>query len=227
MKQTTIADSGFSLSSKKTRKRIFLEEMNQVIPWASLVATIQDFALITKTGRPRFPIEVVLRIHLLQLWCNYSDPAMAEALHDTEVYRWFANLDAGAIRLPDETTILRFRHFLEEFGLNKTTFTIVNALLRAKGLLFRGGSSVEATLIAAPGSTKNDSGTRDHETHQTKKGGRHHFGMKAHIRVNAESGLVHALVTTAANVHDVTQAQNLLHGEETDVFLDSNYRAVE
>lgn len=227
MKQTSFADSGFALSPKKTRKRIFLEEMNQVIPWASLVAMIQDFALVAKTGRPRFPIEVMPRIHFLQLWYNYSDPAMEEALHDIEVYRWFADLDAGESRLPDETTILRFRHFLEEFGLTKTIFTTVNDLLRAKGLLLKSGSAVDATLIAAPSSTKNDSGTRDPEMHQTKKGNQYHFGMKAHIGVDAESGLVHTLVTTAANVHDVTQAQNLLHGEETDVFADSGYRGVE
>ena len=224
---TTLADSGFALAPKKTRKRIFLDEMNQVIPWASLVAMIQDFALVAKTGRPRFPIEVMLRVHFLQLWYNYSDPAMEAALHDIEVYRWFAGLDAGESRLPDETTILRFRHFLEEFGLTKTIFTTVNDLLQAKGLLLNSGSSVDAMLIAAPSSTKNDSGTRNPEMHQTKNGNHHHLGMKAYIGVDAESGLVRTLLTTAANDHDVTQAQNPLHGEETDIFADSGYRGVE
>jgi IS5 family transposase len=169
----------------------------------------------------------MLRIHFLQLWNNYSDPAMEEALHDMAVYRWFAGLDSGASRLPDESTILRFRHFLEEFGLTKIILAEVNAILQSKGLLLKSGTAIDATLISAPGSTKNDGGSRDPEMHQTKKGNQYHFGMKAHIGVDAESGLVHTLMTTAANVHDVTQAQDLLHGEETDVFADSGYRGVE
>jgi len=227
MKQTTFADSGFEIATKKTRKLIFLEEMNQVISWATLVAMIQGFAPVAKTGRPPFPIEVMLRVHFLQLWYNYSDPAMEAALHDTHVYRWLAGLDAGTSRLPDESTILRFRHFLEEFGLAKTIFATVSELLRAKGLLLKSGSAVDATLIAAPSSTKNDSGTRDPEMHQTKKGNQYYFGMKAHIGVDAESGLVHTVVTTSANTHDVTKALDLLHGEATDVFADSGYRGIE
>jgi IS5 family transposase len=210
-----------------TRKRIFLEEMNAVVPWASLVGIRRGYAPVAKSSRPPFPIETMLRIHFLQLWNNYSDPSIAEALHDMAVYRWFAGLVSGASRLPDETTILRFRHFLEEFGLTKTILTTVNDLLQAKGLLLKSGSAVDATLIAAPSSTKNDSGTRDPEMHQTKKGNQYHFGMKAHIGVDAEFGLFRTLVTTAANVHDFIQAQDLLHGEETDVFADSGYRGVE
>jgi len=169
----------------------------------------------------------MLRIHFLQLWNNYSDPAMEEALHDMAVYRWFAGLDSGATRLADESTILRFRHFLEEFGLTKIILAEVNAILQSKGLLLRSGTAIDATLISAPLSTQNDGGARDPEMHQTKKGNRYHTGMKAHIGVDAESGLVHTLVTTAANVHDVTQAQDLLRGEETDGFADSGYRGLE
>jgi len=200
--------------------------MNAVVPLASLVGIIQGYAPVAKSGRPPFPIETMLRIHFLQLWNKYSDPAMAEALHDMAVYRRFAGLDSGASRLPDETTKLRFRHFLEEFALTKTILTTVDDLLQAKGLLLKCGPAVDATLIAAPSSTKNDSGTRDPEMNQTKKGNQYHFGMKAHLGVNAESGLDHTLVTTAANVPDVTQAQDLLHGEETDVFPDVGYRGV-
>jgi len=227
MKQTTFADSGFEIASKKTRRRIFLEEMNAVVPWASLVGIIQGYAPVAKSGRPPFPIETMLRIHFLQLWNNYSDLAMEEALHDMAVYRWFAGLDSGASRLPDESTILRFRHFLEEFGPTKIILAEVNAILQSKGILLKSGTAIDATLISAPSSTKNDGGSRDPEMHQTKQGNQYYFGMKAHIRVDAESGLVHTLVTTAANVHDVTQAQDLLHGEETDVFADSGYRGVE
>jgi len=197
------------------------------VPWASLLGLIQGYAPVAKSGRPPFPTETMLRIHFQQLWNNYSDPAMEEALHDMAVYRWFAGLDSGASRLPDESTILRFRHFLEEFGLTKIILAEVNAILQSKGLLLKSGTAIDATLISAPSSTRNDGGSRDPEMHQTKKGNQYHFGMKAHIGVDAESGLVHTLVTTAANVHDVTQAQDLLHGEVTDVFADSDYRGVE
>jgi len=227
MKQTTFADNGFELATKKTRKRVFLEEMNGVVPWARLVVVIQGYAPTAKSGRPPFPIEVMLRIHFLQLWNNYSDPAIEEALHDMPVYRWFVGLDAGASRLPDESTILRFRHFLEEFGLAKVILSEVNATLQSKGLLLKNGTAIDATLIAAPTSTKNDSGTRDPQMHQTKKGNQYYFGMKAHIGVDAESGLVHTVLTTPANTHDITQAQDLLHGQETDVFADSGYRGIE
>ena len=161
MKQTGFADSGFEIATKKTRKRIFLEEMNAVVPWTSLVGIIQGYAPVAKSGRPPFPIETMLRIHFLQLWNNYSDPAMEEALHDMAVYRWFAGLDSGASRLPDESTILRFRHFLEEFGLTKIILAEVNAILQSKGLLLKSGTAIDATLISAPSSTKNDGGSRD------------------------------------------------------------------
>jgi len=227
MKQTSFADNGFDLATKKTRKRVFLEEINGVVPWARLVAVIQGYAPTAKSGRPSFSIEVMLRIHFLQLWNNYSDPAMEEALYDMPVYRWFVGLDAGASRQPDESTILRFRHFLEEFDLAKVILSEVNATLQSKGLLLKNGTAIDATLIAAPSSTKNDSGTRDPQMHQTKKGNQYYFGMKAHIGVDAESGLVHTVLTTPANTHDITQAQDLLHGQETDLFADSGYRGIE
>jgi IS5 family transposase len=169
----------------------------------------------------------MLRIHFLQQWFNLSDPAMEEALYDTPMFREFAGLDVGEDHLPDESTILRFRHLLEANHLSVQILATVNATLTAKGLLLKQGTVVDATLIAAPTSTKNSTGTRDPEMHQTKKGNQWYHGMKAHIGSDADSGLVHSVASTAANAHDVTQAHALLHGEETDVFADSGYRGVE
>ena len=201
--------------------------MNLVIPWSELLSLIAPYAPAGKTGRPPFATEVMLRIHLLQQFFGHSDPAMEEALHDIPLYQEFAHLDAGMSRLPDETTILRFRHMLEAHGLGQQILATVNAKLIDRGLMLKTGTVVDATLIAAPSSTKNDKGERDPEMHQTKKGNQWHFGMKAHIGVDAESGLVHTVTTTAANAHDITQAHALLHGEEEMVFADSGYRGVE
>ena len=227
MKQISLATTGFELVTKRTRKREFLDEMNLVIPWSQLLALITPHAPAGKTGRPPFATEVMLRIHLLQQFFGHSDPAMEEALHDIPLYREFAQLDAGITRLPDESTILRFRHLLEQNDLGVQILGAVNAKLIDRGLLLKTGTVVDATLIAAPSSTKNDKGERDPEMHQTKKGNQWHFGMKAHIGVDAESGLVHTVTTTAANAHDVTQAHALLHGQEEVVFADSGYQGVE
>ena len=214
---------------KKTRKEVFLDEMNQVVPWAELVALIRPHARGAHQalgGRPPFPIETMLRIHCLQLWWNLSDPAMEEELHERPLYRRFAGLE-GAPRMPDETTILRFRHLIEKQHLAPQVLGIINAGLAQHGLMLKTGTVVDATIIAAPSSTKNSSGERDPEMHQTKKGNEWHFGMKAHIGVDAESGLVHTVIGTAANVNDVTQAHGLLHGEETDVLADAGYQGVD
>ena len=226
MKQISLAATGFELAAKRTRKREFLDEMDQVIPWPELLALIAPYAPSGKTGRPPFALEVMLRIHLLQQFFGHSDPAMEEALHDIPLYREFARLDAGITRLPDESTILRFRHLLEAHDLGAQILEAVNAQLQRQGLLLKTGTVVDATLISAPSWTKNAKGERDPEMHQTKKGNQWHFGMKAHIGVDADSGLVHTVVGTAANAHDVTQASALLHGEESDVFADSGYRGV-
>ena len=226
MKQISLAVTGFELAAKRTRKREFLEEMDRVVPWSQLLALIAPHAPAGKTGRPPFAPEVMLRIHLLQQFFGHSDPAMEEALHDIPLYREFARLDAGITRLPDESTILRFRHLLEAHDLGAQILEAVNAQLQRQGLLLKTGTVVDATLIAAPSSTKNVQGERDPEMHQTKKGNQWHFGMKVHIGVDADSGLVHTVVGTAANAHDVTQASALLHGEESDVFADSGYRGV-
>lgn len=229
MKQLSLGESGFERKTKRTRKREFLDEMNLVVPWSELVALVTPHAPArgAKGGRPPFAVETMLRIHFLQQWFNLSDPAMEEALYDTPMFREFADLDMGEDHLPDESTILRFRHLLEAHSLSVQILATINATLMAKGLLLKQGTVVDATLIAAPSSTKNQDGERDPEMHQTKKGNQWHFGMKAHAGVDADSGLVHSVATTAANAHDITQAHMLLHGEETDVFADSGYRGVE
>ena len=227
MKQISLATTGFELVTKRTRKRVFLDEMSLVVPWRELVGLIQPFAPMgtgAKGGRPTFALETMLRIHFLQQWFGLSDPAMEEALHDTPLYCEFARLDAGMARMPDETTILRFRHLLEEHNLSIQLLATINATLIAKGLMLKTGTVVDATLIAAPSSTKNSTGERDPEMHQTKKGNQWHFGMKAHIGVDADSGLVHTVIGTAANVNDVTQGHGLLHGEEVVVFADAGYQ---
>jgi transposase, IS5 family len=181
---------------KRTRKEVFLDEMDQVVPWDELVALIQPHARGAHQalgGRPPFPIVTMLRIHCLQLWWNLSDPAMEEELHERPLYRRFAGLE-GAVRMPDETTILRFRHLLEKHELTPKILAVINAGLARQGLMLKTGTIVDASIIAAPSSTKNNSGERDPEMHQTKKGNQWHFGMKAHIGVDAESGLVHTVV---------------------------------
>ena len=224
MKQISLANRAFEVSSKRTRKRAFLDQMSRVAPWNELVMLIEPHYPKAKTGRPPFGIAAMLRIHFMQQWFGLSDLAMEEALHDTPLYRDFADLDVGQSRLPDETTILRFRHLLETHRLADSMFAAINQILRAKGLMLRAGTVVDATLIAAPSSTKNATRQRDPEMHQTKKGNQYYFGMKAHIGADAESGLVHTVIGTAANVHDVTQGNALLHGDETEVFGDAGYQ---
>ena len=176
-----------------------------------------------KTGRPPFDLAMMLRIHCLQQWFGLSDLGAEEALFETSFYRDFVGL-SGTQRIPDRVSILRFRHLLEEHDLSPKILQVINAKLAAQGLLLKVGTVVDATLIAAPSSTKNKDGQRDPEMHQVKKGNQWHFGMKAHIGVDAESGLVHTVVGTAANVNDVTQGHDLLHGEEQMVFADAGYQ---
>ena len=176
---------------------------------------------------PPFAVEVMLRIHFMQQWFNLSDPAMEEALHDVALFRDFAGLGGWDERVPDESTILRFRRVLEKHKLAQQVLQTINELLQAKGLMLRAGTVVDATLIAAPSSTKNSTGQRDPEMHQTKKGNQWYFGMKAHIGVDADSGLVHTVRGTAANVSDVVEANALLHGQEEDAWGDAGYQGAD
>ena len=225
--QLTFGDAEALSQRKPTRRERFLAEMDQVVPWQSLLALIEPH--YPKTGRPGrqpYPLATMLRIHFLQQWYALSDPGMEEALYDTPVMRRFAQL-GGLADIPDETTILNFRRLLETHGLAAKLFARVNAHLGRKGLSLRGGTIVDATIIAAPSSTKNRDGERDPEMCQTRKGNQWHFGMKAHIAVDAASGLVHTVTTTAANESDVEQIADLLHGKEEAVWADSGYRGAQ
>ena len=217
------SELGLNLSTKRTRKREFLAQMERVVPWQALEALIAPYMPEGHRGRPPFALGTMLRIHFMQQWFTLSDPAMEEALHDVPLFREFSALNYDT-RLPDESTILRFRRRLEKHKLAPKILATVNEVLQGKGLLLKVGTVVDATLIAAPSSTKNSTGTRDPEMHQTKKGNQWHFGMKAHIGVDAESGLVHTVKGTAANVNDVVEANSLLHGQETDAFGDAGYQ---
>ena len=223
MKQTTL---NLDLSAKKTRKQVFLEQMDQVVPWAALVELIAPYYPEGRTGRPPFSLMTMLRVHFMQQWFALSDPAMEEAFFDTPLYREFAQLEEFA-RLPDESTILRFRHRLEKYKLAEQILETVNQLLTERGLLLKAGTAVDATLIAAPTSTKNKDKKRDPEMHSSKKGNQWYFGMKAHIGVDAESGLVHTVRGTSGHVSDIAEANSLLHGQESIAFGDAGYQGVE
>ena len=200
--------------------------MERVVPWKVVVQIVEPHYPKTKTGRPPLGIQTMLRIDYLEQWFALSDPAMEESLHDMPVFREFIKLDGAVARLPDETTILRFRRLLEKHDLATDMLRVVNGLLQANGLLMQKGTAVDATLIASPSSTNNATGERDPEMHQTKKGNQWYFGMKAHIGVDAHSGLVHSVADTPAKVNDVTQAGGLLHGLEEAAFGDARCQGV-
>ena len=225
--QLTFGDAEGLGQRKRTRREIFLAEMEQVVPWQALMKLIEPhYPKMGRPGRQPYPLATMLRVHFLQQWYGLSDPAMEEALYEIPTLRRFAQL-GGLDTIPDETTILNFRRLLETQGLARKLFERVNTHLARKGQSLRAGTIVDATIIAAPSSTKNRDGQRDPEMHQTKKGNQWHFGMKAHIGVDGESGLVHHVECTAANVGDVTQAHKLLHGQEDTVCGDSGYTGLD
>ena len=221
--QLTFGDAEGMGKRKRTRKEIFLAEMDKVVPWATLLALIAPhYPKMGRPGRQPYPLATMLRIHFLQQWYALSDPGMEEQLYETPLMRRFAHL-GGLDTIPDETTILNFRRLLETHDLAPKILERVNAHLARKGQSLKAGTIVDATIIAAPSSTRNKDGQRDPEMHQTKKGNQWHFGMKAHIGVDDESGLVHHVECTAANVADVTQVHKLLHGKEDTIYGDSGY----
>lgn len=226
MSQISFADAEYAGKRKKTRREVFLEEMDLVVPWKALLKLIEPHYPVAGRGRRPYPLESMLRVHLMQNWFALSDPAMEEALYEIASLRTFAGLSLTEA-IPDETTILNFRHMLEESDLAEDILKSVNAHLARKGLLLKRGSIVDATIIAAPSSTKNADGERDPEMRQTQKGKQWYFGMKAHIAVDADSGLVHTVTTTAANEADVEQVADLLHGKEEQVWADSGYRGAQ
>ena len=223
MDQPTFANLEYRSKKRKTRREMFLERMNGLIPWQPLEERIRPHYPKAGKGRRPYPLLVMLRIHCVQLFYNLSDPGMEDLLYEAESVRRFVGLSLSEV-LPDETTILNFRHILERHGLVKVLFDEINAHLELQGLRLREGTIVDASIIEAPSSTKNRDRARDPEMHQTKKGNEWHFGMKVHIGVDADTGLVHSMSTTAANVYDVTEAHNLLHGRETVVWCDAGYQ---
>jgi IS5 family transposase len=225
--QTTFAHAEFAAKQKTTRREKFLARMEEVIPWAKLLGVIEPHYPKGQRGRPPIGLERMLRVYFLQQWYGLADEALEDALYDSQALQRFARIDLSAEGVPDATTLLNFRHRLETHDLCQGLFTAINADLAARGLLLREGTLVDATLIAAPSSTKNAKRERDPEMHQTKKGNQWYFGMKAHIGADRDSKLVHTVVVTAANVADVTQTAELLHGEETQVHADAGYTGVE
>jgi IS5 family transposase len=222
-KQMTLAGTGFEKYSKTTRRAQFLAEMDRVVPWAELCALIDPVYPKAGNGRAPIDLELMLRVYFLQHWFNLADPAVEEALYDSLAMRAFAGVDLGQKPAPDETTVCNFRHLLEKHDLGKKLFEQVGRHLQAKGMKVSNGTIVDATIINAPSSTKNASGERDPEMHQTKKGNQWYFGMKAHVGVDKKHKLIHSVAASAANVHDSNLLPELLHGRETHVWGDSAY----
>ena len=224
MKQTTLAVAGFEKHGRATRKAEFLSRMDALVPWAEFCALIEPHYPRAGNGRPPVGLERMLRMYCIANWFNLADEACEEALYDTPVFREFCRIDLGRERVPDATTLLHFRHLLEAHQLGTALFAKVGDLLMKNGMRLSGGTIVDATLIAAPPSVKNEEKARDPEMHQVKKGNQWHFGMKLHIGVDSASGLIHSASVTAANVHDSHEVPNLLHGNETRFYGDSAYR---
>jgi IS5 family transposase len=224
MKQPTL--TGFEKYGKTTRRAQFLADMDQIIPWPEMTAAVETvYPKISENGgRPPIPLERMLRIYFLQLWFNLSDPAVEEALYDSVAMRRFVGIDLGVEGAPDETTVCKFRHLLERNKLGKTLLKAVNDHLRRNGIKIAHGTIVDATIIGAPGSTKNKDGKRDPEMHQTAKGKQWYFGMKAHLGVDSKTKVIHTILASAANVADALALPHLLHGKETRVWGDQAYR---
>jgi transposase, IS5 family len=225
--QTSFTHAEFAAKKKTTRREKFLSRMEEVIPWKQLLAVIEPHYPKGERGRPPVGLERMLRVYFLQQWYGLADEALEDALYDSQALQQFARIDLSAEGVPDATTLLNFRHLLETHDLCKGLFRAINADLTARGLLLREGTLVDATLIAAPPSTKNQEKQRDPEMHQTKKGNQWYFGMKAHIGADRDSKLVHTVVVTAANVADITKTAELLHGAEKQVHADAGYTGVE
>jgi len=224
MKQMTLSASGFDRYGKTTRRAAFLAEMERVVPWRELCGLIEPFYPKPGNGRHPIGLERMLRIYFVQQWFNLSDPGVEEALYDSLAMRRFVGIDLGREPVPDETTVCKFRHLLEQHEMGRKLFEQVHVHLERQGIKVSKGTIVDATIINAPSSTKNAAGERDPDMHQTKKGNQWYFGMKAHIGVDSKKKLIHSVVATAANVADSTILPDLLHGEETRVWGDQAYK---
>lgn len=222
--QTLAAQASFEKYGRKSKREQFLDEMEQVVPWAELQALIEPHYPKGENGRPPVGLEIMLRVYFLQQWFNLSDPGAEEALYESAALRRFAGVDLGRAPAPDETTILGFRHLLERHDLGGAMLQTVNAYLESRGIRITRGTIVDATIIHAPSSTKNRRGERDPEMHQTRQGKQWYFGLKAHIGVDSKQGHVHSLCTSAASVADRHMLADLLHGEERKVWGDGAYQ---
>ena len=227
MRQGSFSQAEYAGKKKQTRRDKFLAEMEQVVPWARLVDRLHPLYPKGERGRPPIGLERMLRIYFLQQWYGLADEALEDALYDSQALRGFARIELNRDPVPDATTLLKFRHWLERHELTKVLFDELGAMLEERGLLMRQGTIVDATIIAAPPSTKNKSKSRDPEMHQTKKGNQWHFGMKAPIGVDVASGVVHTVVGTAANEADINQMAAVLHGRESAVFADAGYNGAD
>jgi transposase, IS5 family len=228
MKQMTLAAAKtFDLHGRATRKSEFLARMDALVPWGEFKALIEPHYPKAGNGRPPIGLERMLRMYLVANWFNLGDEACEDALYDVPAFREFCHIDLGRERVPDATTLLKFRHLLETYKIGAALFAKVGELLLANGMKLSGGTIVDATLIAAPPSTKNEDKSRDPEMHQSKKGNQWHFGLKVHIGVDSKSGLIHSASVTAGNVHDRHELPNLLRGDETRLYGDSAYRGKE
>jgi len=225
MKQQTFASqSSFEKYGRKSRRELFLDEMELVVPWAELQALVEPHYPKAGNGRRPVGLSIMLRTYFMQQWFNLSDPGVEEAFYESATLRRFAGVDLGVAPAPDETTVLRFRHLLEQYDLCGAMLEAVNLHLEAKGIRIATGTIVDATIIHAPSSTKNEKKERDPAMHQTKKGNQWYFGLKAHIGVDSKEGTVHSVCTSAANVSDVHMLPDLLHGEERKVWGDGGYQ---
>lgn len=227
MKQQTIADMEYANRKRQTKRDEFLKIMDEIIPWGEWVALIKPIYFDNKVGRPARGIEIMLRMYLLQVWFNLSDEAVEDSIYDSYAMRVFMGLDFMTEQVPDATTLCKFRKLLVENGVSKAFFDTINRCLEENGHMMRGGTVVDATIIEAPASTKNASGTRDLEMHQTRKGNQWHFGMKTHIGVDAATGYIHSVTATAANEHDITEAHNLIREDDEVVYGDAGYSGLE
>lgn len=223
MNQLTFSDMEYSNRKKKTKREEFLDAMEEIIPWSYWVEMIRPYYFANKRGRKPIGIETMLRMYLMQIWFNLSDEGIEDSIYDSYAMRSFMHIDFHEQQVPDATTLLKFRHMLETNKLGEKLFDDVNSRLDKAGLMMHGGTIVDASLIAAPKSTKNQEGKRDPEMHQTKKGNEWYFGMKVHAGVDAGSGYVHTITGTSANMHDVTETANLIREDDEVVYGDSGY----
>ena len=227
MQQISFSQAEYSSKKRVTRRERFLGEMERVVPWVELLEVLEPYYPKGKRGRPPIGLERMLRVYFIQQWYGLSDEGVEDALTDSQALRNFVGIDLSRESAPDATTLLQFRRLLEKHQLTEKLFACINGLLESQGLLLKEGTIADATILAAPPSTKNQEKARDPEMHSTKKGEQYYFGMKAHIGVDSQSGLVHTVTGTAANVADIAETGKLLHGEEEAVFLDAGYTGIE